>query len=222
MEELLKAIMGAASEGGPVQQRPTGKPDPLAEMLGGILGGGGMPAPSTAPSGTIDIADLIGAVIGQNASRGQTHQNGIADMIGAIMGGSQQTGQINPIAQLIADNTGIPVQLAQIAVAYFMSKMLQGQSQSALPRGGGFQPRQSEPNGLDLDDLLDSMGDSGSLGTQFSNNGMAAELAQQTGLSEDKANETLQAIISAIGQQRRRPNPVNPREVNLKGLLDNW
>ncbi|MGB1252316.1 MAG: hypothetical protein ACPG8W_16980 [Candidatus Promineifilaceae bacterium] len=222
MEELLKAIMGAAANGG-AQQRPSSQQDPLAEMLGGILGGGNA-APSPAPSsGGIDIADLIGAVIGQNATQGQTHQNGIADMIGAIMGGGAQGG-VNPIAQMIADKTGIPVAIAQMAVAYFMSKMFQGQSQSA-PRGGGggFQPRQAEPNGLDLDDLLDSMGnDSGSLGTHFANNGMASELAQKTGLSENKANETLQEIMSVIGRKRSRPNPVNPRAASLKGLLDNW
>lgn len=224
MEELLKAIMGAAAEGNRAtpQQRGGAQPDPLAEMLEGILGGGGAqptPVPGQA-GGTIDIADLIGAVIGQNARRGPTSQNGIADMIGAILGGQQ--GGINPIAQLIADKTGIPVAIAQMAVAYFMSKMFQGQAQTAPRRGGGFQPRQAEPDGLDLDDLLDSMGDSSSLGTHFANNGMAAELAQKTGLSEDKANETLQEIINVIGKNRSRPNPVNPREVNLKGLLDNW
>ena len=58
MEELLKAILGAASEGGGAQQRPSSQPDPLAEMLGGILGGGSTPAPSASPSGAIDITDL--------------------------------------------------------------------------------------------------------------------------------------------------------------------
>ena len=224
MDELLKAILGAASEGGGMspQQRPSSQPDPLAEILGGILGGGNnMPAPSAAPSsGGIDIADLIGAIIGQNATNGPTHQNGIADMINAILGGQQ--GGVNPIAQFIADKTGIPVAIAQIAIAFFMSKMFQGQSQAVPRGGGGFQPQQAEPDSLDLDDLLDTMGDSGSLGTHFANNGMAAELAQQTGLSEQKANETLQEIMNVIGQKRSRPNPVNPRAASLKGLLDNW
>lgn len=227
MDELLQAILGAAAQGGTsTPQRGGSQADPLAEMINGILGGGAAPAPASPSAGGIDIADLIGAVIGQNASQGQTHQNGIADMIGAIMGG-QQSGRINPIAQFISEKTGIPPAIAQMAIAFFMSKMFQGQSQSArgggsLPRGGGFQPQEAQPDSLNLDDLLDSMGDDDTLGTHFSNNGMAAELAQKTGLSEDKANETLQEILSVVGKKRSRPNPVNPREVNLKGLLDNW
>ena len=227
MDELLQAILGAATQGGAATpQRGGSQADPLAEMLNGILGGGAGSALAPSSGGGIDIADLIGAVIGQNASRGQTHQNGIADMIGAIMGGQQ--GGINPIAQFISEKTGIPPVIAQMAIAFFMSKMLQGQSQSARgggfqPSGGGnFQPQEAQPDSLNLDDLLDSMGDGESLGTHFANNGMAAELAQQTGLSEDKANETLQEILNVVGRKRSRPNPVNPREVNLKGLLDNW
>ncbi len=240
MNPLLEAII-KASAAGAAQQRGQAAPaaDPMAQMLEGILGGGGaaggrgMPrqAAPAMPQGGPGIEDLIGSLIGGNASQGQPHHNGIADMIGAIMGGGaggSRNAAVNPIARMLADKLGIPPALAQAAVAFFMTKMFQRQmapSAPSAPRGGGgggFMPQRQQEDSLDLDDLLDSMGDSNSLGMRFSNSGMDKELAEKTGMSSDQANKALQEIVNIFGAQREKPNPVTTKGVDLKDLLDAW
>ena len=242
MADLIGGILG----GGGAQQRRAApampqQGDPMADLIGGILGGGSrsQAAPAMPQGGGLPIEDLIGSLIGGNASQGQPHQNGIADMIGAIMGGGSGRG-VNPIAQIIAQKTGLPPMLAQAAVAFFMAKMfgnqMQRQAQPVMPSpsgGGGsildsigdmFKPgnQAQEDDSLDLDDLLDSMGDENALGARFQNSGMASELAEKTGMSSDQANQALREILKVVGQTRQQPRPVNPRESKLESLLDAW
>ncbi|HFC11538.1 MAG TPA: hypothetical protein ENJ56_01745 [Anaerolineae bacterium] len=227
---MLEGILGGGNQRQP-QRAPSQAQDPISGLLEGILGGGGMPqAAPAAPQGAggLDIGDLIGSLIGANASQGQPHQNGIADMIGAIMGGGAGGGSrsaANPIANMLAQKLGIPPALAQAAVAFFMAKMFERKMQPRAPRNdnsGGFQPQRQDTDSLDLDDLLDSMGDSGSLGTRFSNSGMDSELAEKTGMQPQQANQALQEIVKIFGELRGKPNPVTTKGVDLKGLLDAW
>ncbi len=228
LEAILKASQAQAAQ--QQQQAAPGAADPMAQMLEGILGGGGtsrQAAPAMPQAGGgVGIEDLIGSLIGGNASQGQPHHNGIADIIGAVMGGgSGQNAAVNPIARMLAEKLGIPPALAQAAVAFFMAKMFQRQMAPSAPSGGSggsFMPRQQEEDSLDLDDLLDSMGDSGSLGLRFSNSGMDKELAEKTGMSSDQANKALQEIVNIFGAQRSKPNPVTTKGVDLKDLLDAW
>lgn len=208
----------------------------LEALLGSLLGGGGTTAGQPGGSGgssTINLNDLIGMLIGQNASQGQTHHNGISDLINALIGGSAAAGgsaggnnqRINPIAQMLADRLGIPPQLAQAVVAFFISRILQKQLQN-LPAGA--QPTQpatpagAADDGFDLDDLLDVMGDRRTLQTRLSQSGMANDLARQTGLTPAQANAALQEVVQIVGEQRIKPRPVTTQGVNLKRLLETW
>ena len=229
--DLLGGILGGGAT--PQRQPAPQAQDPIADILGGILGGGNaqqaMPRQQPAPGG-MGIEDLIGGLIGGNASQGQPHQNGIADMIGAILGGGaggRGGAGNNIIAEMLSEKLGIPPALAQAAVAFFMAKMFERQmtrQQRPSGQGGIFEPRrQAETDGgLDLDDLLDSMGDGNTLGMKFNNSGMASDLAKQTGMSPDQANKALQEIVNIVGQQRTRPRPVTAKGADLKGLLDSW
>jgi hypothetical protein len=95
MEDLLQAILGGAGAQMPSQRAQSGsQQDPLAEILGGILGGGGQ-QPSPAPQqGAGDIADIIGSIFGggaqQPSAAPQQGAGDIADIIGSIFGGGAQ------------------------------------------------------------------------------------------------------------------------------------
>lgn len=208
----------------------------LEALLGGLLGSGGttagQPGGSGGSSNTINLNDLIGMLIGQNASQGQTHHNGISDLINALIGGGAAGGntggnnqRINPIAQMLADRLGIPPQLAQAVVAFFISRILQKQLQN-LPAGAQpalpATPAGTADDGLDLDDLLDVMGDRRTLQTRLSQSGMANDLARQTGLTPAQANAALQEVVQIVGEQRIKPRPVTTQGVNLKRLLETW
>jgi hypothetical protein len=55
---------------------------------------------------------------------------------------------------------------------------------------------------------------------------MAEELAQQTGMDSNTATESLQQAIGLLGGQlsagRSKPQPSQPKQGGLDGLLDSW
>ena len=148
MDDILGAIMKGAIEAQRAQSGRSTQSDPMADLIGGILGGQQQrrqPVQPTQP----DITDIIGQIMGGGAAQQrqqpvQPQQPGINDLIGAIMGGSSRhdTGQagglgdligilggggrqsVNPIAQIVAQRFGIPPALAQAAVSFLMARMM--------------------------------------------------------------------------------------------------
>ncbi len=228
MSDILRQILEASQAAGQQQSRSAETSDPIRDLLGGILGGGSTSSQQPAPQKSgLGVEDLIGLVIGGNASQGEPHQNGMADLIGAVLGGGRPTSSasINPIAKILAERLNISPQIAQAIVAFFMAQVMKkffGKKEQTQSVGGGDYRTQPTDDSLDLDDLLDIMGDGSALQSRFSNSGMANQLAQQTGLPETKANEALQEVVKIIGQQRIKPRPVTTKHVDLKGLLDSW
>lgn len=136
MDEVLKALLGAAMGGNSSQpqqnNRPANDNQAIIDLLGGILGGGNspqaqparpaQPAPSVEPGYSQveenPIADLIGSIFGGGAERPVSPQaqpsggsgNGIADLIGSLIGGGggggRQQSSGNGIADLIGSMIG--------------------------------------------------------------------------------------------------------------------
>lgn len=136
MDEVLKALLGAAMGGNSNQPQPNNRPandnQAIIDLLGGILGGGNspqaqparpaQPAPSVEPGYSQveenPIADLIGSIFGGmgGAERPVSPQaqpsggsgNGIADLIGSLIGGGggRQQSSGNGIADLIGSMIG--------------------------------------------------------------------------------------------------------------------
>lgn len=229
MSDFLRQILEASQAAGQRQRQSAETADPIRDLLGGILGGGNAPSRRSAPQRDgLGVEDLIGLVIGGNASQGEPHHNGMADLIEAVLGGGRPTSSasINPIAKILAERLNISPQIAQAIVAFFMAQVMKRffgskeQAQQPAQKDYGTQPQADDS--LDLDDLLDIMGDGDALQSRFNSSGMANQLAQQTGLPENKANEALREVVKIIGQQRVKPRPVSTKHVNLKGLLDSW
>ena len=152
-EDLLKAILGTA------QQQPAGSDqaaasDPLAGMLGALLGGAAEPGGAPAQGGA-DLGGLLQAMLG--GAGAQTPQAGTAgspiDLLGALMGGAaaqapqtEGTGSpldalgasagggqlgglgalVSPILEGLCKNLGLPPQIAQIVVNFVLGTLLTG------------------------------------------------------------------------------------------------
>lgn len=237
---------GARRAPAPVQPRPQSQAaDPMQAILEGILGGAQQPAaPQQTPNGGGGggLQDLIGGILGGAQRSGMNQAGGIADLIGilgggrggGIMGGNAGT---NAIADMLAQRLGISPMIARVVVAFFvakfMGKMAQGvqnrrQQGEQQPQQGGdpydyeYNP-QDNADGLDLDSILDDVDDNFALKGHFSDNGMATELAQMTGMDVKTANEALAEIAKMVGQERRAVRPVRvQKKSSLQDLLDTW
>jgi hypothetical protein len=94
MEDLLQAILGGAGAQMPSKgAQGSGQEDPLADILGGILGGGAQQSGST-QQGAVDIGDILGQIFGGGAQQpsGSAQQGAgdIGDILGEIFGGGAQ------------------------------------------------------------------------------------------------------------------------------------
>lgn len=226
MEELLKAILqGADGSSMPQQQRGQ---DPLADLIGSVLGGGSQAPtqPQQLPAGD-PLAELIKGVLGGEPSAPQQAMgsgNPIIDILGSVLGGGRPGGQNNsflePIASALADKLGISPQIALIVINLAMMLLLNRQKdQGGMPmpsgsggyRRGGTQP---QDGGLDLDDLLDE--------NYLQATGATAQLSRQTGMSEADATRSLQEAFTLLNNQTKAVARRKANDSDLKHLLDTW
>jgi len=210
IEDLLKGILGGGAANQRSQQPQAGQ-DPLAEILGSILGGGtAQPRRSATQQDGFGLDDIIGAILGGTGATSGTR--GSTSGVGSLL---------TPIAQALAEKLGLPPQIAATVVAFVLTKVL-----PSLMSGGSLSPAatpsrgsagtQQQPGGLDLDGLLEKMG----------NAGMVDQLAQQTGMDSNTAAMSLQEVLQMLsGQQgstRRATTPTQPKQGGLDHLLDTW
>ncbi|MEZ4513184.1 MAG: hypothetical protein R3C62_15060 [Chloroflexota bacterium] len=223
MEELLKVILG----GGDAPAQQSGQ-DPLADLIGAVLGGGAAqpaPEPQPLPSSSDPLSELIKGVLGgepgaEQSSSGST----IIDILGSILGGGRPGGQNNsflqPIAEALADKLGISPQVALIVINLAITLLLsrrKEQAAEAAPsdsaRRGGTSGQQ---DGFDLDDLLDK--------NYLQATGATTQLARQTGMSEDQATESLQEALLLLNRQTQSATGRRAarQKSGLDHLLDSW
>jgi hypothetical protein len=177
MEDLLKAMMeGAAPEKGSGE----GRRDPLMDLLGGILSGGGA---------------------GQAGSQGAA--GGLADLLGMLGGAGSGGGTgslFEPILSRLAEQLGLSPQLAQMVVSFVLGKLLTGAATGSGASGRAAVAGAS--TSFDLDQLLGQMQGGQGVETRFLDpSGMAAELAEQTGMDHELAAASLQEVFGMLGAQ---------------------
>jgi hypothetical protein len=89
MDDILKLLVESRQPQGQTQ-RPSQQSDPMTELIGGLLGGGG-----ASGSGQADaMAGMLGSLLGggQTQSGGTSQQsNAMSDMLGSLLGGGGQT-----------------------------------------------------------------------------------------------------------------------------------
>jgi hypothetical protein len=221
MEDLLKGILGSGQAQRRGQQATS---DPLADLLGGILGGiapqpggagqagagslpdllGGILGGADGKVDTGDIAGILGGILGGGTAAPQPAQprsGGLGDILGAILGaGGANLGAnsfMAPIIQELAHRLGLSPAIASAIVGFVLTKILPS---LAAGRAAAPQPVQpstipgSQAQGLDLDGLLETMGG----GQQ-----VEASYFQRSGLADQLAKQTgLDQKTAAQGLQQ--------------------
>jgi hypothetical protein len=182
MEDILKVLVNSRQPTNQNQQA-----DPMADLIGNLLGGGGQQAMMPSQS--------------QQQSSG-----GLGDMMGLLemfMGGNNQQ-QANPVNQMtnnpimlllqpfvgkLAKKMNIPPEIAMIVVSFVVHKLL-----SHHPTSG------RDSNSFELDDMLKQMS-SGKIDPNIlQNSGMINELSRSTGLDQDTAAKSLETAFSMFGK----------------------
>ena len=211
LADLLGSILGGALQGGQAApqggQQAQGGLD-LGGLLEAILGGGAQAQPSApmptqpAPSGgglggLGGLGDLLKGILGGGMGGGGSMEGGLGSLLA-------------PIANMLAEKLGLPPQIAQMVITFVLGKLLSG---FAGQQGGGMvpapqavpsypYPQQQQPQGLNLDDLLQRMGSpQGVEASYIRATGMADELAGYTGLDRATATQSLVQAFSLLGEQ---------------------
>lgn len=216
LDDILNAFLGG---GVPQKGQTSTAGDPLAEMLQGILGGamgGSSGMGSGAGIGAGDpMGGLLEAILGGGMAQAGGAQGGMTGM-GDAMG---MNALLAPLADALSKKLGLPPEIAMMVVSFLGAKLMSGAKPAGAAKAKpGRSPagRGAQAQGLDLDSLLETMGN---------DKGMAKELAEQTGLDQATAERSLQEAIGMIGgaKQAPKPRPSNrPSGGSLDSLLDSW
>jgi hypothetical protein len=190
MDDLLNAMLSGGSSQSDSDQTDG---DELADLLGGILGGG-------AAQGGADAGDLLGAFLGAGSSQGA---GGMDDLLNSFLGGGGSADLaanplLAPIVDKLAHKLGLPPETAQVIVGFVMAKLLSGQSNRGRAQAG--LAALDSQDSLDLDDLMGRVASQQGIDADyFQSSGMANELAEQAGLDPDTAARSLQEAFQMMG-----------------------
>lgn len=247
IEELMKAVLEGSqqqqSRGRQQAQQPGG--DILGEILKGVLGGGQQQRPvqrqqPQVPQGGDIFGEILKGVLGggnqQRQQQAPQDLGGIADILGGVLGGGRSGANTgNPIANMaanaLAKKLGISPQIAGMVVSFAMAALMGKKMQAdrgMAPAGSGRNQAQGGGvfGGLDLDDLLE--------GDFAFDSGLAAQLAEKTGQTEDESAYQLQEAVTMLtgldkkksrSKKKATPKPkpkARPKPGNLENLLDTW
>ena len=212
IEDLFNAA-SSGEESQPDGQAEQAEGDPLADLLGGLLGGG-------TSSGTADLAGMSGGGSSQQGDSmtalagllggGSQQEDSMGAISGGLLGGSGAgTGSndlLAPIVNGISEKLGLPSDIVRMILAFVIGKLLSGQSgtgaASASISGQPPHADSAQSGGLDLGSLLNQLGSGRGIDADYlQSTGMTEELAQQTGLDPDTATRSLQEVFNLLGGQ---------------------
>ncbi len=217
LNELLE--MMAQSQSGASGQAGSGGEDALGGLLQGLLGGGGQAGSGggAAMGGLLEA--LMGGMGGGQQGAPAAGMGGLLEAVMGGMGGGQPGAAgamggnplLAPFTEALAEKLGISQQMASVIMsAAFM--MLMNTLQKSASRGVE-QPSQSE-----LDEMMDA--------DYLVASGMASKVAEQTGMDEAEAAESLHEALAMLSggteeiEQAAPPAAKEPTE--LDSLLDSW
>jgi hypothetical protein len=204
MEDILKALVDSRQQGSSTQGA-----DPMASLIGGLLGGGQSQSSGGQQSGA-DLAgglfNLLGSVMGggqqQAQNTGGQQSGGLGDMMGlleTVMGGGQSgvqstasdpiMGLLTPFVGPLAKKANIPPEIAIIVVSFVVHQLL-----AHHPTSG------RDSTAFNLDDMLQQMGSGKIDSNVLHNSGMVKEISAKTGLDEATAAKSLNLAFSLVGK----------------------
>jgi hypothetical protein len=225
MEDILKVLVDSRQQGNSTQGT-----DPMASLIGGLLGGGQPQSGSSQQSGgdlAGNLANLVGAALesGQQPTHsGGQQSGGLGNLMGLLetaMGSSQGGSQfaandsimilLQPFVTPLAKKANIPPEIALIVVSFVAHKLL-----AHHPTSG------RDSNSFDLDDMLQQIGSGKIDSNMLHSSGMIGELSRKTGLDEATAEKSLQIGFSMVGKSaasflEKNPGTASPKPKTLTG-----
>jgi len=216
MEDILKVLASSRQQGNSTQGT-----DPMAELLGGLLGGGQSQSHAPLPSSHvqppsqggvnlsdgIDAGDVIGLLGGlMNASQQQpqaaasqqpvSEVSGMMSMLEMVMGGGNNPGTNDPIMNLLKPYIAPLAKKANISpeIAMIVVSFVAHKLLAHHPSSG------RDSNTFNFEDMVQQMG-SGKIDTRIlKDSGMTNELSRKTGLDEATAAKSLDMAFSLVGR----------------------
>lgn len=177
MEDIFKVLVNSRQQGSSSNQGS----DPMADLIGGLLGGQQQPQGSGQQGGLGDMMGMLEMVMGGNQS-GSTNQ--------AAAGNDPLMMLLQPFVAQLAKKINIPPEIAMIVVSLVAHKLL-----SHHPTSG------RDSNSFDLDDMLGQM-TSGKINPDVLNqSGMIREVSQRTGMSQADSEKALNTALTMFGSQ---------------------
>jgi hypothetical protein len=179
MEDILKVLVNSRQQGG----APSQNADPMTDLIGGLLGGGGssqMPGTASQQGGLGNMMGMLEMFMG-GSQPGSMNQS--------MAGGDPLMMLLQPYVAQLAKKVNIPPEIAMIVVSLVAHKLL-----AHHPTSG------RDSNSFDLDDMLTQMGSGNVNSNVLHSSGMVREVSKRTGMNEADAEKTLSTALSMFGK----------------------
>jgi hypothetical protein len=237
MDDILKVLVDSRKQ----QQSTSEGADPMTDLIGGLLGGGGQ---TSGGQSSDAMAGILGSLLGggQTQSGGSTSQSdGMTETLGNLLGGQSSGGQQSGLGGMMS-----------LLEMFTGSGGQSGIGQSALtgnPLAGLLQPlvkplaeklkispeiatvvisfvlqkllAHHPTSGRDstqfnIDDLFGQLGEGKLDPAILRNSGMVEELSRATGLDKAQAQKSLNTAFAMVGRRALRAS-AKPAGKTLKG-----
>ena len=205
MDDILKVLVESRQQGG--SQSSSKGSDPMTDLIGGLLGGGGSGGsqPQTSNQGSGSMGDVLSSLMGGGGNQQAGGLGTIISLLETLTGSGQQTGSaqspltssdspimslIKPYITSLAKKLKISPELAVIVVSFVLEKLL-----AHHPTSG----RNSTQ--FDLDQLLNQLSTGKLDPNMIKNSGMVEELSQVTGMNQTMAAKSLNTAFTMVGKR---------------------
>ena len=183
MEDILKVLVDSRQQQSNTPQQQNS--DPMASLIGSLLGGGQPQMQTQQPSqnsGSSDLSGMMGMLemfmgaSGQSNSGTNTANNPIMTLL-------------NPFIPALAKKVNISPESATIVISFVVHKLL-----AHHPTSG------RDSNSFNFEDMLGQMSTGKVDSNTLRQSGMVNELSRKTGLDDATTEQTLQTAFSMDGK----------------------
>jgi len=224
MDDILKLLVESRQQ----QGRPSQQSDPMTDLIGGLLGGGGASGGGQADAMTDMLGSLLGGGGQSQSQTGGGQANAMSGMLGNLLGGQSQTGGqqsgLGGIMSLLEMFTGAGGQ-SGISQSAMGSNPLMGLIQplvEPLAKKLKISPELAmivvsfvlqkllahhptsgrDSTQFDLDDLFNQVGSTGKINpNMLQNSGMVEELSRVTGMDQATAAKSLNTAFTMVSNR---------------------
>ncbi len=183
MEDILKVLVDSRQQQSNTPQQQNS--DPMASLIGSLLGGGQPQMQTQQPSqnsGSSDLSGMMGMLEMFMGASGQSN-SGTSTANDPIMT------LLSPFIPALAQKVNISPQIATIVISFVVHKLL-----AHHPTSG------RDSNSFNFEDMLGQMSTGKVDSNTLRQSGMVNELSMKTGLDDATTEQALQTAFSMVGK----------------------